>query len=37
MEKRRHLTLPMIRALAKGMNIPTYVLTSTYELQHIAL
>ncbi len=36
MEKRRRLTLPMIRALAKGLNIPTDVLTQEYELQRVA-
>lgn len=36
MEKRRRLTLPMIRALAKGLNISTDVLTQEYELQRVA-
>lgn len=36
MEKRRRLTLPMIRSLAKGLNIPTDVLTQEYELQRVA-
>ena len=36
MEKRRRLTLPMIRAVAKGLNIPTDVLTQEYELQRVA-
>ena len=31
MEKRRRLTLPMIRCLAKGLNIPTDVLVQEYE------
>lgn len=34
MEKRRRLTLPMIRRLAKGLNIPVDVLIQEYELQH---
>lgn len=33
MEKRRRLTLPMIRRLATGLNIPTDVLIQEYELQ----
>ncbi|MEZ4730968.1 MAG: hypothetical protein R3E79_27935 [Caldilineaceae bacterium] len=33
MEKRRRLTLPMIRRLATGLNIPTDVLIQQYELQ----
>ncbi len=33
MEKRRRLTLPMIRRLATGLNIPTDVLVQEYELQ----
>jgi HTH-type transcriptional regulator/antitoxin HigA len=32
MEKRRRLTLPMIRRLAAGLNIPTDVLVQEYEL-----
>lgn len=32
MEKRRRLTLPMIRRLAKGLNIPTEVLVQEYAL-----
>lgn len=32
MEKRRRLTLPMIRHLSKGLNIPVDVLTQEYEL-----
>jgi HTH-type transcriptional regulator / antitoxin HigA len=32
MEKRRRLTLPMIRRLSKGLNIPIDVLTQEYEL-----
>jgi HTH-type transcriptional regulator/antitoxin HigA len=32
MEKRRRLTLPMIRSLAKEMNIPTEVLIQEYAL-----
>jgi len=32
MEKRRRLTLPMIRRLAAGLNIPTEVLIQEYEL-----
>lgn len=34
MEKRRRLTLPMIRCLAKGLNIPTEVLVQAYPLKH---
>jgi len=34
MEKRRRLTLPMIRCLAKGLNIPTEILVQEYPLQH---
>ncbi len=35
MEKRRRLTLPMIRRLSKGLNIPVDVLIQEYELlQH---
>ena len=33
MEKRRRLTLPMIRCLAKGLNIPTEVLVQEYTLR----
>jgi len=33
MQKRRRLTLSMIRCLAKGLNIPTDVLIQAYELQ----
>lgn len=33
MEKRRRLTLPMIRSLAKGLNIPTEVLVQEYPLR----
>jgi HTH-type transcriptional regulator/antitoxin HigA len=33
MEKRRRLTLPMIRGLAKGLNIPTEVLVQEYALR----
>lgn len=33
MEKRRRLTLPMIRSLAKGLNIPTEVLVQEYTLR----
>jgi HTH-type transcriptional regulator/antitoxin HigA len=33
MEKRRRLTLPMIRGLAKGLNIPTEVLVQEYVLR----
>ena len=33
MEKRRRLTLPMIRCLAKGLNIPTEILVQEYALQ----
>ncbi len=32
MEKRRRLTLPMIRRLSKGLNIPVDVLIQEYEL-----
>jgi len=32
MEKRRRLTLSMIRRLATGLNIPTGVLIQEYEL-----
>lgn len=32
MEKRRRLTLPMIRCLAEGLNIPTDVLVQEYAL-----
>jgi HTH-type transcriptional regulator/antitoxin HigA len=32
MEKRRRLTLPMIRRLSKGLNIPIDVLVQEYEL-----
>lgn len=32
MEKRRRLTLPMIRRLAEGLNIPTDVLIQEYKL-----
>lgn len=32
MEKRRRLTLPMIRRLSKGLNIPIEVLAQEYEL-----
>lgn len=32
MEKRRRLTLPMIRRLAVGLHIPTNVLVQAYEL-----
>lgn len=32
MEKRRRLTLPMIRQLAQGLNVPTDVLVQEYEL-----
>ena len=32
MEKRRRLTLPMIRRLAAGLNMPTDVLVQEYEL-----
>lgn len=32
MEKRRRLTLPMIRRLEKGLNIPAEVLIQEYEL-----
>lgn len=34
MEKRRRLTLPMIRRLADGLHIPTDVLVQAYELHH---
>jgi HTH-type transcriptional regulator/antitoxin HigA len=34
MEKRRRLTLPMIRRLSQGLNIPVDVLVQEYELQH---
>lgn len=37
MEKRRRLTLPMIRCLAKGLNIPVDVLVQEYELQQMAV
>ena len=33
MEKRRRLTLPMIRRLAAGLHIPTDVLVQEYELK----
>lgn len=33
MEKRRRLTLPMIRRLGKGLNIPVDVLIQDYELR----
>lgn len=33
MEKRRRLTLPMIRGLAKGLNIPPEVLVQEYTLR----
>lgn len=33
MEKRRRLTLAMIRRLAEGLNIPTEVLVQEYELK----
>lgn len=33
MEKRRRLTLPMIRRLSQGLNIPVDVLVQEYELQ----
>lgn len=33
MEKRRRLTLPMIRRLEKGLKIPAEVLIQEYELQ----
>jgi HTH-type transcriptional regulator / antitoxin HigA len=32
MEKRRRLTLPMIRSLAEGLNLPTDVLVQEYAL-----
>lgn len=32
MEKRRRLTLPMIRCLVKGLNLPTDVLVQEYAL-----
>jgi HTH-type transcriptional regulator / antitoxin HigA len=32
MEKRRRLTLPMIRSLANGLNLPTDVLVQEYAL-----
>jgi HTH-type transcriptional regulator/antitoxin HigA len=33
MEKRRRLTLPMIRRLSKGLDIPVAVLTQEYDLE----
>lgn len=36
MEKRRRLTLPMIRRLEKGLNIPAEVLIQEYELRRMA-
>jgi HTH-type transcriptional regulator / antitoxin HigA len=32
MEKRRRLTLPMIRSLANGLNLPTDILVPEYVL-----
>lgn len=36
MEKRRRLTLPMIRRLVEGLNIPAEVLIQDYALNHTA-